>query len=304
MASPTLDLPNPNDRVVGLVCAILCSIGLGLAVAMGPIAFNGGTTPLAVALCRSVFSIGFMASLCVATGQSLRPPKGAWPHLLFLGLLFAHMAFGNIGSTRYIPVGLAALLFFVYPPVVALINTVLDRRPPSLLKMTAMLTAFAGLAVMLGVGFEGLDPRGVIIGLTSGIACAVNIVWLSRRATNLHPFVIVFYQSCIAAVVMLILAVQLDELRFPDVSSGWWGLGLIVGLQSCSIPLFYFAIRRIGSERTALLNNLQPVASIVGAIFLFQEFLTTERIVGSVMVLGGILLMQWSDARARRADAG
>lgn len=140
----------------------------------------------------------------------------------------------------------------------------------------------------------------MIIGLTSGIACAVNIVWLSRRAAGLHPFVIVFYQSSIAAVVMLFLALQLDELRAPDVTSGWWGLGLIVVLQSCSIPLFYFAIRRIGAERTGMLNNLQPVASIIGAIFLFQEFLTTERVFGAAMVLGGILLMQWSDGRARR----
>jgi drug/metabolite transporter (DMT)-like permease len=304
VASPTLDLPSARDRATGLICAVLCSLGLGLAVALGPVAFDGGATPLSVALCRSVFSIGFMASLCLVTGQSLKPPKGAWPHLLFLGLLFAHMAFGNIGSTKYIPVSLAALLFFVYPPVVALINTVLDRRPPGLVKIVSMLTAFAGLAVMLGVGFEGLDARGVIIGLTSGIACAINIVWVTRRTTGLHPFVIVFYQSSIAAVVMLILAVQLDELRFPNVGSGWWGLGLIVVLQSCSISLFYFAIQRIGPERTAMLNNLQPVASIIGAIFLFQEFLTTERALGAMMVLGGILLMQWNDSRNRRGEEG
>jgi drug/metabolite transporter (DMT)-like permease len=300
VASPTFDVSNPRDRVTGLICAVLCSIGLGLAVAFGRVAFDGGTTPLMVALCRSGFSIGLMAALCAVTGQSLRPPKGSWPHLLFLGLLFAHMAFGNIGSTKYIPVGLAALLFFVYPPVVALINAALDRRPPRPLKVIAILTAFAGLAVMLGVGFGDLDIRGVIIGLTAGIACAVNMVWLSRKATGLHPFVIVFYQSCVASIGMLVLAVQLDELRLPDVTSGWWGLWLVVLLQSCSIPLFYFAIRRIGTERTAMLNNLQPVASIFGAIFLFQEFLTVERLMGAAMVLGGILLMQWSDSRAKR----
>jgi drug/metabolite transporter (DMT)-like permease len=49
-----------------------------------------------------------------------------------------------------------------------------------------------------------------------------------------------------------------------------------------------------------MLNNLQPVASIFGAIFLFQEFLTVERLMGAAMVLGGILLMQWSDSRAKR----
>lgn len=304
MTSPSIDVANPRDRASGLICAILCSIGLGLAVAFGRIAFDGGTTPLTVALFRSVFSIGLIAALCRITGQSLRPPKGAWPHLLFLGLLFAHMAFGNIGSTKYIPVGLAALLFFVYPPVVALINAVADRRAPSVVKVAAILTAFAGLAVMLGVGFGDLDPRGVIIGLTAGIACAVNMVWLSRRATGLHPFVIVFYQSCVASVVMLVLAIQMDELRLPNMVGGWWGLWLVVLLQSCSIPLFYFAIRRIGAEPTAMLNNLQPVASIVGAMFLFQEFLTLDRVLGAGMVLGGILLMQWTDARERRLRAG
>lgn len=304
MTAPITDAANPRDRASGLICAILCSIGLGLAVAFGRVAFDGGTTPLTVALCRSIFSIGLIVALCRVTGQSLRPPKGSWPHLLFLGLLFAHMAFGNIGSTKYIPVGLAALLFFVYPPVVALINAVADRKPPSLVKVAAMLTSFAGLAVMLGVGFADLDIRGVAIGLTAGIACAVNMVWLSRRATGLHPFVIVFYQSCVASVVMLVLAIQLDELRLPDMAGGWWGLSLVVLLQSCSIPLFYFAIRRIGAEPTAMVNNLQPVASIVGAMFLFQEFLTVDRVIGAAMVLGGILLMQWTDAWARRLKAG
>lgn len=303
MSSPTMSIVSPRDRASGLICAILCSIGLGLAVALGRVAFDGGTTPLTVALFRSGFSVAFMAFLCFATGQSLKLPKGMWPHLLFLGLLFSHMAFGNIGSTKYIPVSLAALLFFIYPPLVALINMALDRRPPGFLKMVAMLTAFAGLAIMLGVGFEGLDMRGIVIGLTAGMACAVNMVWLSRKVRGVHPFVIVFYQSSVAAVVMLALTLQMDELRFPDVSSGWWALGLIVLLQSSSIPLFYFSIQRIGTESTGMLNNLQPVASIIAAIILFQEILTPERLAGAAMVLGGILLMQWSDGRGRRRAA-
>ena len=72
-------------------------------------------------------------------------------------------------------------------------------------------------------------------------------------------------------------------------------------LQSCSIPLYYFAIQRIGTEPAAMLNNLQPVASIVAAVALFQEALTPDRLAGAAMVLGGILAMQWSDRGRRRA---
>tara|TARA_Y100000766_G_C18766288_1_gene536097 strand:- start:114 stop:578 length:465 start_codon:yes stop_codon:yes gene_type:complete len=148
---------------------------------------------------------------------------------------------------------------------------------------------------MLGVGFEQFDYRGIIIGLTAGIACAINIVWVNRRVKDVHPFVIVFYQSIIAAIIILVLAIELQELRFPETSTGWWGFTLIIFLQSCSIPLFYFAIQRIGPETTGLFNNLQPVASIVAAVVIFNESLTGERLVGAFMVLLGIIIVQVLD---------
>ena len=212
--------------------------------------------------------------------------------MLILGALFSHMAFGNIGSTKYIPISLAALLFFIYPPLVTLINAVINKKYPGLIKLIAIGITFSGLGVMLGIGFEQFDHRGIIIGLTAGTACAINIVWVNRRVKNVHPFVIVFYQSIIAAVIILVLAIELEELRFPENRVGWWGFALIILLQSCSIPLFYCSIQRIGPESTGLFNNLQPVASIVAAVVIFNEILTGERLVGAFMVLLGIIIVQ------------
>ena len=293
---PVVD-KSPSQWASGVLFAVLCSVGLGLAVALGRLAFDGGTTPLTVGLCRAAFSVLVMGMVCRLAGVPLRLPRGFLLQMLFAGVLFSHMAFGNVGATKYIPVSLAALLFFVYPPLVALLNGAVDRRRPGAVKMVAMLTAFAGLAVMLGVDLDRLDLRGVALGLTSGLACAINIVWVSRRARGLHPFQIVFYQSCVATVVLGALTVRFDAFAWPVLESGWWALGLVVALQSASIPLYYFSIQRIGTEPAAMLNNLQPVASIVAAIVLFQELLTTETLAGAAMVLGGILLMQWSDSR-------
>ncbi len=51
--------------------------------------------------------------------------------------------------------------------------------------------------------------------------------------------------------------------------------------------------------RSAVLANLQPVISIVAAYLLFGEVLTWLQSAGAVLVLGGIMLMQWSDLRRR-----
>ena len=90
---------------------------------------------------------------------------------------------------------------------------------------------------------------------------------------------------------------QLNEFRLPLTSDGWIGLILIIVLQSSSIPLFYIAIQRIGAESTALINNSQPVVSIMAAILIFGEMLTQERLIGAFMVVGGIVAIQWDDIR-------
>ena len=284
-------------KLSGIFSALICSLGLGLAVALGRLAFDGGTTPLSVAFFRSLLSVVAMGTICISMGISLRLPRSALISMLFLGCLFSHMAFGSVGSTKYIPISLAALLFFIYPPLVAIFNHVTARKWPSLIKTISITVAFLGLAIILGVDLNQLDLRGVAIGITAGIACAVNILWVARKVPGLHPFIIVFYQSAIASVIIGFLTWYLDELRLPDEIGGWLGFLLVGVLQTISIPFFYFAIQRIGSEPTAMINNSQPVASIIAAILIFNEGITLERFFGAIMVIGGILVTQWDDLK-------
>ena len=285
-------------KLNGVFSALICSLGLGLAVALGRLAFDGGTTPLSVAFFRSLLSVVAMGTICICMGISLKLPRTVLISMLFLGCLFSHMAFGNVGSTKYIPISLAALLFFIYPPVVAILNHVIAKKWPSLIKTISITVAFLGLAVMLGVDLNQIDLRGVVIGITAGIACAVNIIWVARKVSGVHPFVIVFYQSAIASLIIGVLAWYLDELRLPNEIGGWLGFLLVGVLQTVSIPFFYFAIQRIGSEPTAMINNSQPIASIVAAILIFNEGLTLERFFGAIMVIGGILVTQWDDLKS------
>ena len=285
-------------KLTGVFSALICSLGLGLAVALGRLAFDGGTTPLSVAFFRSLLSVVAMGTICICMGISLKLPRTVLISMLFLGCLFSHMAFGNVGSTKYIPISLAALLFFIYPPVVAILNHVIAKKWPSLIKTISITVAFLGLAVMLGVDLNQIDLRGVVIGITAGIACAVNIIWVARKVPGVHPFVIVFYQSAIASLIIGALAWYLDELRLPNGIGGWLGFLLVGVIQTVSIPFFYFAIQRIGSEPTAMINNSQPIASIVAAILIFNEGLTLERFFGAIMVIGGILVTQWDDLKS------
>ena len=291
-------MPDLNRRAgLGYLFAIIASFGLGSAVAFSRAAYDGGTDPLSVSTVRAVFSACAVGLFCLASGRSLRVPRRLWPHLLCLGLMIGYMFYGNIGAVKYIPVGLAALLFFVYPPLVAVIVAILDRRPIGWLKVVALLSAFMGLILMLGVDFETMDWRGVALALTAGIFSAVHAVWVARVMHGIDVLIMIFYMTAVGAAILLVATLGVGGITLPASSIGWWGAFGVVLCQGLSIPLLYASLPRIGPEKAAMLNNIQPVTSVLMAYLLFAELLIPVQILGGAMVLGGILLMQWQDRR-------
>ena len=282
---------------LGYLYAIGSSAGLGAAIALSRAAYNGGTDPISVASARSVLGVLLVGALCLATGRSLRLPARDWRRCMGLGLLMSMAFYGNIGAVQYIPVGLAALLFFIYPPLVAVIMALLDRKWLGWLVSVSLATSFIGLGVMLGVSLDGLDLRGVALSLAAGTACALNVVWVGRTMRHVDVFVMTFHMMIAACIVLVSVMLLSGGLNLPETSSGWLGAGGVVFCQAASIPFFYAAIPRIGPENTSILNNLQPVVSIAIAWVLFAETLSLVQGLGGAMVIGGILLMQGRSAR-------
>ena len=298
-------MPEPSpSRATGYLYAIVASVGLGAAVALSRAAYDGGTDPLSVATARSVFGVALVGAICLATGRSLVVPRRLRLHLFGLGLLIGYLFYGHIGAVEYIPVGLAALLFFMYPPLVAVFVAILDRRPVGFVKALALVGSFVGLALMLGVDLGAQDWRGVALALAAGVCCAINAVWIARVMRGVDVMVMTFHMTAVGCVVLVVAAAGSGGLTLPTSGGGWVGAVAVVLFQGCSIPFFYAAIPRIGPEMTAMLNNLQPVSSIVLAYLLFAQALGAVQLLGGAMVLGGILLMQWQDRRAAARSDG
>ena len=276
----------------GYLFAVASSLGLGLVIAAARGAYEGGATPLAIAPVRAVVLVLLLWLLCVASRRSLRLPRRDMLSCLGLGVMAAHMFYGNIGAVETIPVGLAALCFFVYPPLVGVLSAALDRRRPSAAVMGALVLAFAGVGLALGVGFDNLDPFGVFLGVSSGVACSVSVLWLARGMAHADPLPVMFWFSAVAATILVPAALLSGDVRLPETATGWAGSLAVVAFQVSSIPLYYAAVRLVGAENTSMLNNLQPLTSIFAAWALYGERLGPWQWCGAVMVLGGIVWMQ------------
>jgi len=290
---------NPPNHILGIFLAAVSAIGLGCAVALAKMAYEGGTDALSIASVRAIGVSALLAAILVANRKSLLIRARYKWHVLGLGVLLAFMFYGNIAAVQYIPVGMAALLLFINPPVVAIIMVAGFGARFSGLKALTILGAFAGLGLTLGVSLSGLRWEGVTLATTTGLAVAVNAVWISQWLRHLDSVLLTFHICWVSAVVLWGIMLATGGPTLPVTSQGWTGAIAVVALQVCCLPMYFASLKHAGAESATMVTNVQPVASVVAAFLLYAELLTSWQTVGGVMVIGCIVLMQWEEKRAR-----
>jgi DME family drug/metabolite transporter len=277
---------------LGFVFAIVSTLGLGLAIALSRFAYEGGSNGLTVSACRSVLMLVAVGLFCMATGRRLWITPRDFGQTVGLGVLMGAGFYGNVGAVQYIPISLAAILFFLFPPLIGLIHVTFLRERPGWIRSIAILLAFLGVVMMIGVVAVQPDWRGVVLSLGAAVAVAWNAVWIQRRVPHVDPVVLVFHMGVVAAVMLSSLALLGGQVQWPHSFSGWLGLAAVGVLQSACLPIWYLALARIGSLQAGMLTNLQPIVTMTAAYLLFNEIMGIPQFVGAGMILIAVFVMQ------------
>ena len=289
--------PDPTDGA-GIAYALAAAVAFGLAIAISRYAYDNGSNGFTVASFRSCVATLVVLALCLATGRDMRVTWREWLHLTGLGVLLSVLFYGNVGAVEYISVGLTALLVFTYPTIIATMEAVLTRTMPAPAKAIALVAAFAGLFLMLGVSFGSSHPLGIALALAAAFAAASNAVWYARAVRHVDIVVATLHMTIAATVTVLVVSVLNGSFALPVNATGWAGLLGVAALQSGLAPAYFAGIARIGALKAGMLGNIQPVTSIVAALALFGEWLTPVQLLGGATVIAAILIMQRHDARA------
>jgi drug/metabolite transporter (DMT)-like permease len=90
------------------------------------------------------------------------------------------------------------------------------------------------------------------------------------------------------------------------VPSGTWlailGLGLVA--TAIAIQTFYAGVKRVGGARASLISTVEPVYTVVLAMLLFGERLTTMQLIGGAMVIFAVILAETGRPGDERNSGG
>src|SRR5687768_1340564 len=128
MADDSID-PSVSRPAAGLGLALTAfsAATFGFGTTFARLAYDGGSDPLTIVLLRTavfVIAVGLGLALLRRLARLGRRPFVA---TLWMAVTLAVVALGYQGSVAYIPVGLAALIFYSFPLMVGLIAMAAGR---------------------------------------------------------------------------------------------------------------------------------------------------------------------------------
>lgn len=282
---------------MGRFLALGSATFLGLNTTLARLAYEGGSNAGTVVFLRFVLTTLAVGMLIALTRRRFFLPRAAiWP-LLGVALSVVFQGVSYLSSVTFIPVGLAVLLFYTYPLMVAAASRLVDGRKIDRGRLVAFIAAFAGIGMAVGPSFTMLDWRGVALALMGGFGVMTTFMFTASALKHVRPVSVSFYSNLFALPMMALTMVMLDGFQAPATAMGVAGLIGVCVFYALAILMLYAAIHSIGKTMTALLSNLEPLVSIAAAALILGETLSGLQYLGGLTVVVSLVVSDWMAKR-------
>ena len=302
---PVVAPPRVASRARGTTLVLLAALFFSTSGTLGKSAMSAGFTPEQVAAARiTLAGLVLLAGVALFAPRKLKVRREHFPVLLGYGLLgVAGVQLLYFVAAGRIPVGIAILLEFVSPVLIALwVRFVRRHRLPRSV-WGGIGLAMVGLALVAQV-WQGLtlDLVGVLAGVGAALCSAGYFLLGEHAVADIDPLGLVTWGMVLGAVAICVVAPPWTwpvRLLDADVEFGAWHPPvwlLMVLLVLVATVLAYAcgisALRHLPASVASVLGLVEPVITTVAAWLLIGEELAWPQLLGAAILLGGAYIVQ------------
>ena len=306
-------IPDAKGRVrrplVGYAMVTAAALLFALNGTVSKVVLSSGISTLELTQVRVTGAFaGFALALALTRPRALRVRLRELPYLVVFGIAgVALVQWLYFVSIQRLPIGIALLLQYLAPILIALYARTFMHEPVRPRIWLALLLALVGLSFVVevwsGLALNGL---GVAAALSAAVAYAVYVLMAERAVADRDPASLLAYGFLVAVVFWALVR---PFWRFPagrlddDVSllghlSGFslpvWLLMLfvVVGGTMITFLLLTAALRHLSATRVGIVAMFEPVAASIVAFLWLGELFGAAQLLGGAIVLAGIVLAQ------------
>jgi drug/metabolite transporter (DMT)-like permease len=255
------------------------------------------------------FAISALALAPLAWRESRRAPRplsrGDWGLAAAIALtLFAGSSLQQIGLMTTSATN-GGFLTACYVVLVPLAVWALTGARPRAAVVVACLVSLAGAWLLAGGG------PAAAIGMGDGLVALADVAWALGIALTpmflkrgYRPFTLAFTQYAICATLAVLCALDYDSATWNAIVQCAPSLayaGLVSGAFAFTLQIV--AQRDTPAAEVALILSLESVFAAIAGAALLGERLTTSGLIGSALILAGVIIVEIGPTLASRASA-
>lgn len=299
--------PAQNNRITlaGFLITLTGAILFSTKAILVKRAFNNiHVDALSLLTLRMIFSLPFylVAAFVTTNKKDNRPMSGKhWLYVILLGLFGYYLSslFDFIGL-QYISAGLERLILFLYPTFAVLINVYFFRQKMFGAQKIALLLTYLGIAIAYygELQIDTSNPHfylGSFLVFVCAVTYSIYIAGSGKVIPYIGPTKFTAYAMLAATVAIFVHFLLKGKVDALSAGAGLWYYGLSLAIFATVIPSFMMSegLKRIGANNVAIISAIGPVSTIVQAHYFLGERIFTEQVVGTLLVITGVLLTGW-----------
>ncbi|HET6832986.1 MAG TPA: DMT family transporter [Acidimicrobiales bacterium] len=306
---PTAPVLTTRSHVArGYVQVIVAATLFGTNASVSKAVLDAGIAPRQLAALRCTGAAVGLFVVLAALGSlpRLRVPRRSLPHLAVLGVVGAALIqWFYFEAIDRLPVGIAILLEFTGPVLVAVYARVVQRQQVGGGVWVALALSLAGLALVAAVWTDTrLDAAGLAAGVAAA-ACLATFLLVGRHSSGtIDPLASAFWTFAFASLFWVpleplwrvegsvlgeatSLGGRLDGIDVPV----WVALGAVVVLGTL-LPylLDLAALAHLSATTVGAVGMLEPVIATVVAWAWLEQSLSPAQLLGGVVILAGVAI--------------
>lgn len=215
------------------------------------------------------------------------------PLVIIQGLVIITSSLFYFSALQYLPAGLATVIFFTYPAIVALVAIPIYKERFVLKLFIGISFALIGITLISGLGHGNivLSPRGLILATIASFCYAIHSLIGQRNINRASSLSLTATFSLVAVIIISIITNRdLSFMAHLTTEQALIGLGMGLLNTVLSGSLFLKGISYIGASRASVISTLEPVLTLIIAFLILGEMLTLKEMIGSLFVFASIFL--------------
>ena len=226
--------------------------------------------------------------------------------MLALGVVFGLMVFTGFLALDRLDVSLYIVLIYVHPVLVVVGSAFLGTRPATL-TWAALAMVMVGIVLTVPELFTGVgdvSAVGVALSLAQAVIFAAYMIISSRVMPRTINGVITAAWIVLGASLVITPIALVGGLVRPHGGDRVFEVAVFALIPTVVSSICFFqAMRHIVPGAVAMVLTVEVALVILWAVLFLGEELRAIKIVGAVVVVGGVLLAQWANLREARLAA-